>query len=85
MKKKMEKETMPTQWIDGIIMKRPQKGNHKDFNNLCGITLISVPDKIQNGFRTDHECIDNILILKNIIEQVLEWRYIIYIDKLCGH
>ena len=38
-----EKEEVPAQWREGIMIKLPKKGGLKDCNNYRGIMLLSVP------------------------------------------
>jgi len=38
-----EKEEVPAQWREGIMIKLPKKGGLKDCNNSRGIMLLSVP------------------------------------------
>ena len=37
---------VPNEWIDGIIIKLPKKGNLSDCSNWRGITLLSIPGKV---------------------------------------
>ena len=39
-------DTIPEDWSKGIIVKVPKKGNTKNCDNWCGITLLSVPSKM---------------------------------------
>ena len=41
-----EKKEIPDDWLEGIIIKIPKKGNLRDCNNWCGVTLLSIPSKI---------------------------------------
>ena len=43
-----EKEAVPAQWRDGIMIKLPKKGDLRDCNNYRGIMLLSVPGKVLN-------------------------------------
>ena len=45
-----EKEEVPAQWKEGIIIKLPNKEDIIDCNNYRGITLLSTPGKVLNGF-----------------------------------
>ena len=41
-----EKQDVPRDWQQGMIVKLPKKGNISDCNNWRGITLLSVPGKV---------------------------------------
>ena len=41
-----EKEEVPAQWNEGIIIKLPEKGDLRDCSNYRGITLLSTPGKV---------------------------------------
>ena len=43
-----EKEEVPAQWREGIMIKLPKKGILRDCNNYRGIVLLSVPGKALN-------------------------------------
>nr|KAG5712781.1 hypothetical protein BaRGS_007378 [Batillaria attramentaria] len=43
-----EKEEVPAQWKEGIIIKLPKKGDLRDCSNYRGIMLLSVPGKVLN-------------------------------------
>nr|KAG5698578.1 hypothetical protein BaRGS_027089 [Batillaria attramentaria] len=43
-----EKEEVPAQWKEGIVIKLPKKGDHRDCSNYRGIMLLSVPGKVLN-------------------------------------
>nr|KAG5687737.1 hypothetical protein BaRGS_028399 [Batillaria attramentaria] len=61
-----EKEEVPAQWKEGIIIKLPKKGDLRDCSNYRGIMLLSVPGKIAS--------------LRIIVEQSLEWNSPLYIN-----
>nr|KAG5708163.1 hypothetical protein BaRGS_002899 [Batillaria attramentaria] len=43
-----EKEEVPAQWKEGIVIKLPKKGDLRDYSNYRGIMLLSVPGKVLN-------------------------------------
>ena len=43
-----QKEEVPAQWREGIIMKLPKKGDLRDCSNYRGIMLLSTPGKVLN-------------------------------------
>lgn len=43
-----EKEEIPEEWKEGLIMKLPKKGDLRDCVNYRGIMLLSVPGKVLN-------------------------------------
>nr|KAG5700908.1 hypothetical protein BaRGS_012315 [Batillaria attramentaria] len=43
-----EKEEVPAQWKEGIVIKLPKKGDLRDCSNYRGIMLLSVPGKVLN-------------------------------------
>ena len=43
-----EKEEVPAQWKEGIIIKLPKKGDLRDYSNYWGIMLLSTPGKVLN-------------------------------------
>ena len=43
-----EKEEVPAQWKEGIIIKLPKKGDFRDCSNYRGIMLLSTPGKVLN-------------------------------------
>ena len=43
-----EKEEVPAQWKEGIIIKLPRKGGLRDCNSYRGIMLLSTPGKVLN-------------------------------------
>ena len=43
-----EKEEVPAQWKEGIIIKLPKKGDLRDCSNFRGIILLSTPGKVLN-------------------------------------
>nr|KAG5710188.1 hypothetical protein BaRGS_006707 [Batillaria attramentaria] len=44
----LEKEEVPAQWKEGIVIKLPKKGDLRDCSNYRGIMLLSVPGKVLN-------------------------------------
>ena len=44
----LEKEEVPAQWKEGIIIKLPKKGDLRDCSNYRGIMLLSTPGKVLN-------------------------------------
>ena len=94
-----ETEEIPEDWIKGLIVKPPKRGNLTDCDNWRGITLIPVIMKIfgsaiinrigvcvdnklrnkQAGYRQDRNTTEQIFVLRNIIEQVIEWNSNLYI------
>ena len=95
-----EKEAVPAQWREGIMIKLPKKGDLRDCNNYRGIMLLSVPGKVLNriilerireavdlklrdqqaGFRRNRSCADQIVSLRIIVEQSIEWNSTLYIS-----
>ena len=89
-----EKEEVPAQWKEGIIIKLPKKGDLRGCSNYRGIMLLSTPGKVLNrillermkeavdlklrdqqaGFRRNRSCADQIVSLRIIVEQSLEWN-----------
>jgi len=85
------REDVPADWSQGVIVPVPKKESLSDCNNWRGITLVSVPGKVfcsvllntcrlknevdnplreeQTGFRKGRLCSEQILTLRNIIEQ----------------
>ena len=45
-----EKEDVPEQWKEGLIIKIPKKGDLNECDNYRGIMLLSVPGKVLNRF-----------------------------------
>ena len=43
-----EKEEVPAQWKEGIIIKLPKNGDFRDCSNYRGIMLLSTPGKVLN-------------------------------------
>ena len=43
-----EREEIPAEWKEGILIKLPKKGDLRDCNNYRGIMLLSVPGKVLN-------------------------------------
>ena len=43
-----EKEEVPTEWKEGIIIKLPKKGDVRDCSNYRGIMLLPTPGKVLN-------------------------------------
>ena len=43
-----EKEEVPAQWKEGIIIKLPKKGDRRDCSKYRGIMLLSTPGKVLN-------------------------------------
>ena len=46
--KNWEKEEVPAQWKEGIIIKLPKKGNPRDCSSYRGIMPLSTPGKVLN-------------------------------------
>ena len=95
----LNEEVIPGDWQKGVIVKLPKRGNLEVCDNWREVTLLSVPCRIivdrikgevdrmlrkkQAGFRTGRSCIHQIFILRNIIEQCVEWNsplFIIFVD-----
>ena len=47
-KEEVEKEEVPAQWKEGIIIKLPKKGDLRDCSNCRGIMLLPMPGKVLN-------------------------------------
>ena len=98
-----DKEEIPKDWEEGLIVKLPKKGDLTKCGNWRGLTLMSIPAKIlgrtiimrlrdtvdrilreeQAGFRPKRGTIEQLFILRNIIEQSYEWNtniYMIFVD-----
>jgi hypothetical protein len=43
-----EKEEVPAQWKEGLVIKLPKTGDIRDCSNYRGIMLLSVPGKVLN-------------------------------------
>ncbi|VDP01697.1 unnamed protein product [Schistosoma mattheei] len=43
-----DKEQVPTDWKEGLLVKIPTKGGHSKCDNYRGITLVSIPRKLFN-------------------------------------
>lgn len=43
-----EKEEIPEEWKEDLIVKQPKKGDLRDCGNYRGIMLLSVPGKVLN-------------------------------------
>ena len=43
-----EKEEVPAQWREGIVIKLPKQGDLRDCNNYRGIMLLSVSGEVLN-------------------------------------
>ena len=43
-----EKEEIPAQWKEGLIIKLPKKGDLRNCGNYRGTMLLSVPGKVLN-------------------------------------
>ena len=75
-------ESIPADWKKGLIVRLPKKGNLTKRGNWRGITLISVVAKVmgidsklrkeQAGFGRGRSTIEQIFILRNIVEQTIE-------------
>ena len=78
---------MPHEWLKGLIVKLPKKGNLKECTNWQGIMLLVIASKVlkkrradkrlraeQAGFRQGGSTTEQIFILRNIIEQSYEWQ-----------
>ena len=72
-----EKAVIPNSWSEGNIIRIPKSGDLTNCNNWRGITLLSIPSKvfciilisrIIVGFRKGRGCIDQIFVLRNILE-----------------
>lgn len=87
---------MPEDWSKSLIVKIHKKGDIKNCNNWCSITLLSIQARCsakssstglrqpmtpgQAGFRKGRGCMDQTFALQNIIEQCLEWNTSLYIN-----
>ena len=89
-----EKEEIPEDWSNGLIVKLPKRGDLTDCHKWRGITLIpvimnilrsaiinqlrvGVDNKLRNeqaGYRHGRNTTEQILVLRNIIEQITEWN-----------
>nr|KAG5700998.1 hypothetical protein BaRGS_022709 [Batillaria attramentaria] len=58
-----EKEEVPAQWKEGIVIKLPKKGDLRDCSNYRGIMLLSVPGKVLNRILLERmrEAVDPVL------------------------
>ena len=82
-------ESIPADWKKGLIVRLPKKGNLTKCGNWRGITLMSVVAKVmgidsklrkeQTGFRRGRSTIEQIFILRNIVEQTIEWKSSLYV------
>ena len=78
-----DKDTIPDDWLSqpglradckGLIVKLPKKGNLQNCDNLYH------PQQEQAGSRKGRGCVDQIFVLRNIIEQCLKWNTPLYIN-----
>ncbi|VDO77720.1 unnamed protein product [Schistosoma curassoni] len=91
-KKIWEEEQVLMDWKERHHIKIPKKGNLSKCENYRGITLLSVPGKVFNrvllnrdrdqqaGFRKHRSCTDQIVTIRIIIEQSIEWNSSLYIN-----
>ena len=97
-----ERDEVPQDWKESLIVKIPKKGDLSKCGNWRGISLLSVPSKIlgriiidrirdgvdnplrkeQAGFRKNRGTTEQIFILRNIVEQSIEWNASLYINFL---
>ncbi|KAM9391580.1 GTPase IMAP family member 8 [Pholidichthys leucotaenia] len=63
-----EKEEVPAQWKEGIVIKLPKKGNLRDCSNYQGIMLLSVLSKVFNR------------VLLERLKEAVEWNSPLYIN-----
>lgn len=88
-----ETEQFPSDWMEGILVKVPKKGDKAKcviLKVLCKVILNRLKDKIdatlrrqQAGFRAGRSCIDHIATLRIIIEQINELQqsfYLLFVD-----
>ena len=56
-----EREEIPAEWKEGILIKLPKKGDLRDCSNYRGIMLLSVPGKVLNRilFERMKEAVDS--------------------------
>ena len=60
-----EKEEVPSQWKEGIIIKLPKKGDLRDCSNYRGIMLLSTPGKVLNRILLER--------MKEAVDPELPW------------
>ncbi|VDO15268.1 unnamed protein product [Brugia timori] len=95
--------TFPADWMQGVLVKVPKKGDPTVCDNwrgimllccvlkvLCKVILNRIQEKIdatlrrqQAGFRAGRSCVDHIVSLRIILEQVNEFQeslYLVFID-----
>lgn len=95
--------TFPADWMQGVLVKVPKKGDLTVCDNwrgimllcivlkvLCKVILNRIQEKIdatlrrqQAGFRAGRSCVDHIVTLRIILEQVNEFQeslYMVFID-----
>jgi len=98
-----EAATFPVDWMQGILVKVPKKGDLTVCDNwrgimllcivlkvLCKVILSRIQEKIditlrrqQAGFRAGRSCVDHVVTLRVIIEQINELQeslYLVFVD-----
>ena len=87
-------ERVPNRWKKGLIFKLPKKGNLHHCENWQGNTLLPIISKVLSGITISVEAklreeqaayvhgwgtTEHIFILRNIIEQSMEWQTLLYV------
>ena len=84
-----EKEEVPAQWKEGIIIKLPKKGDLRDCSNYRGIMLLSTPGKALNRILLERmkEAVDPKLRsqLQAFVHEIPEYFLITITPTLCSN
>nr|KAG5694748.1 hypothetical protein BaRGS_002701 [Batillaria attramentaria] len=76
-----EKEEVPAQWKEGIVIKLPKKGDLRDCSNYRGIMLLSVPGKAFDS--VDREALWKLLRHYGVPGKIISLIQCTYQDMSC--